>query len=90
MQIENRKINNTVTISNIKQIKTIKENIDIGILYINLLLDGRLDSCSQYGTLKILDISNNYHCDITLPHERVPVTYFYQEDKHKITSSNIF
>ena len=54
-----------VDINNINNIKTINEHSNY-IKSLLLLSDGRLASCSFDKTIKIYNINNNYHCDITL------------------------
>ena len=63
-----------VDINNINNMKTINEHSD----YVNSLLllsDGRLASCSDDKTIKIYNINNNYHCDITLEGHTHSVSY---------------
>ena len=74
-----------VDINNIINIKTIKEHGH----YINSLLllsNGRLASCSRDKTIKIYDIKNNYHCDITLEGHTDCVSYISQLDNNKLIS----
>ena len=54
-----------ISINNFKNIKTINEHSD-NVSFILLLSDGRLASCSYDSTIKIFNINNNYHCDITI------------------------
>lgn len=64
--------NNYLIISNegnekLKETNVIREHAES--VYILLILqDGRLASCSWDKTIKIFDIKNNFHCDITIEH----------------------
>ena len=74
-----------VDINGINNIKTINEHSN----YINSLLllsDGRLASCSYDNTIKIYNINNNYHCDITLKGHTDCVYYISQLDNNKLIS----
>ena len=66
-----------VDINNIINIKTINERSKF-VTSLLLLSDGRLASCSRDKTIKIYDIKNNYHCDITLEGHTDCVTYISQ------------
>ena len=67
-------IEHIVDINNIINIKTInKHSKDIPSLL--LLSDGRLASCSFDKTIKIYNMNDNYHCDITLEGDTNGVTY---------------
>ena len=68
---------NHVDINNINNIKTIYEHSKF-VNSLLLLSDGRLASCSEDKTIKIYDIKNNYHCDITLEGHTDCVTYISQ------------
>ena len=74
-----------VDINNIINIKTINEHSD-NVFSLLLLSDGRLASCSCDDTIKIYDIKNNYHCDITLEGHTDYVTYISQLDNNKLIS----
>ena len=73
-----------VDINNINNIKTINEHSSIHSLL--LLSDGRLASCSQDKTIKIYNINNNYHCDITLEGHTNGVNYISELDNNKLIS----
>ena len=51
-----------------------------------LLSDGRLASCSDDKTIKIYNINNNYHCDITLEGHTSYVRYISELDNNKLIS----
>ena len=74
-----------IDINNINNIKTINEHSDL-IASLLLLSDGRLASCSDDNTIKIYDIKNNYHCDITLEGHTDCVNYISQLDNNKLIS----
>ena len=71
-----------VDINNIKTINEHSHYIDSLLL----LSDGRLASCSDDETIKIYDINNNYHCDITLEGHTDGVNYISQLDNNKLIS----
>ena len=71
-----------VDINGINNIKTIdKHSNDIRSLL--LLSDGRLASCS-YKTIKIYNINNNYHCDITINGHISCINYISQLANNKL------
>ena len=74
-----------VDINNIINIKIINEHSD-DVYSLLLLSDGRLASCSYDKTIKIYDINNNYHCDITLEGHTHGVIYISQLDNNKLIS----
>ena len=74
-----------VDINNIINIKIINEHSD-DVYSLLLLSDGRLASCSYDKTIKIYDIKNNYHCDITLEGHTHSVNYISQLDNNKLIS----
>ncbi len=57
---------NSTDISSLTLLKTINEQ-SCPILSLIVLSDGRLASCSYTKDVKIYDINNDYHCDITIP-----------------------
>ena len=74
-----------VDINNINNIKTINEHSD-SIYSLLLLSDGRLASCSDDKTIKIYNINNNYHCDITLEGHTSDVMCISELDNNKLIS----
>ena len=74
-----------VDITNINTIKTIDDHKD-EVYSLLLLSDGRLASCSEDSTIKIFDIDNNYHCDITIRGHTSIISYISQLKDSRIVS----
>ena len=72
-------------IIDINHIKTIKEHC-YGVTFLLILSDGRLASCSFDKTIKIYNMKNNYHCDITITGHTGSVKYISQLDNNKLIS----
>ena len=75
-----------VNIHNINNNTTIREHSN-SVNSLLLLLDGRLASCSSDLTIKIYNIKNNYHCDMTINTKHSnSILYISQIDNNKIIS----
>ena len=72
-------------ITSIKPFKTVKAH-QISIISISLLKDGRLASCSIDNTINILNMNNNFHCDMTLIGHKKPVYFVIQLDSGDLVS----
>ena len=82
-------IDSIVDSNNIYNIKTINRHRD-AINSILLLSDGRLASCSKDNTIKIYNINNNYHCDITINTQYTQgVSDIYELHDNKLISYSI-
>ena len=66
---KNNSISNNIPVDifKIKCKKIINQHSD-SVFSIILLTDGRIDSSSHDKTIKIFNMKNNYHCDITIFH----------------------
>ena len=71
--------------SNFRNIKIINEHIS-GVHSLLQLFDGRLASCSNDKTIKIYNMKNNYHCDITITGHTECITYIDQLNDGKLLS----
>ena len=70
----------------IKKVKIIKDHSD-NVNKLCMLLDGRLASCSDDKTIKIYDMKNNYHCDLTIIGHSDIVMDICQSNGHLISCS---
>ena len=75
----------SIDINHIKKIKTISQHNN-SVNSLLLLRDGRLVSCSSDNTIKIYDMNNNYHCDITIEGHKDSLFYISQLDNNKLIS----
>ena len=72
-------------IEKIKEINIIHHHTET-VYNLILLQDGRLASCSWDKTIKIFDIKNNFHCDITIDQHSASVNYICQLENGKLIS----
>ena len=76
---------NSTDISSLTLLKTINEQ-SCPILSLIVLSDGRLASCSYTKDVKIYDINNDYHCDITIIGHTRGVAFISQLENGKLVS----
>ena len=74
-----------VNVDKIKESKIINEHTN-GVTCIILLSDGRLASSSKDKTIKIYNINNSYHCDMTLEGHTNSIYYICEIKTNKIVS----
>lgn len=72
-------------IEKIKEINVIHHHTE-NVYNLILLQDGRLASCSWDKTIKIFDIKNNFHCDITIDQHSESVNSICQIENGKLIS----